>query len=140
VPAEAEDLCELVLVGGGVGEHAVGPGPAPVAGVEQDSLADAGQFADQAADGQVQSGAGCAAAHEVGELEGEYAGEDVDADVVLGPVEHGAEGGGAGVFHLPEGGLSLRLGPVGGDDLGGGPAVVVCDEDVFAEDLFFQGG
>ena len=50
----------------------------------------------------MQSGLGGAAAHEVGELEGEYAGEDVDDDVVLGPVEHRAEGGDAGVFHLPE--------------------------------------
>src|SRR5712691_12175799 len=64
----------------------------------------------------------------------------LDGDGVLGPVEHRAEGGGARVFHLPEGGLGLGLGPVGGDDLGGGPVVVVCDEDVLAEDLFFQGG
>src|ERR1019366_6793192 len=77
VPVKAEDAGELVLDGGGVGEHAVGPGPAPDAGVEQDGLADAGQFA----------GLGGAAAHEVGELEGEHAGEDVDDDVVLGPVE-----------------------------------------------------
>ena len=54
------------------------------------------------ADGQVQPGPGGAAAHEVGKLEGEHAGEHVDADVVLGPVEHRAEGGYAGVFHLPE--------------------------------------
>ncbi len=140
VAVEPEDLDELVLDGGGVGEHAVGPGPAAVAGVEQDGLADAGELAEQGADGQVQSGAGGAAAHEVGELEGEHAGEDVDADVVLGPVEHWAEGGGARVFHLPEGGLGLGLGPVGGDDLGGGPVVVVGDQDVLAEDLFFQGG
>ena len=76
----------------------------------------------------------------MGKLEGEHAGEHVDADVVLGPVEHRAEGGYAGVFHLPEGGLGLGLGPVGGDDLGGGPVVVVGDQDVLAEDLFFQGG
>jgi len=124
VPVKAEDAGELVLDGGGVGEHAVGPGPAPDAGVEQDGLADAGQFAGQSAGRQVQSGPGGAAAHEVGELEGEHAGDDVDDDVVLGPVEHRAEGGGAGVFHLPEGGFGLGLGPVGGDDLGGGPVVV----------------
>ena len=99
-----------------------------------------GQLGEQDADGQVQPGPGGAAAHEVGELEGEHAGEHVDADVVLGPVEHRAEGGDAGVFHLPEGGLGLGLGPVGGDDLGGRPVVVVGDQDVLAEDLFFQGG
>ena len=62
------------------------------------------------------------------------------ADVVLGPVEHRAEGGRAGVFHLPEGGLGLGLGPVGGDYPGGRPVVVVGDQDVLAEDIFFQGG
>ena len=45
-----------------------------------------------------------------------------------------------GSFILPEGGFGLGLGPVGGDDLGGGPVVVVGDQDVLAEDLFFQGG
>src|SRR5258708_16099738 len=109
VPVKAEDAGELVLDGGGVGEHAVGPGPAPVAGVEQDGLADAVQFAEQGADGQVQSGLGGAAAHAVGELEGEHAGEDVDADVVLGPVDHRAEGADARAFHLPQ--RALTPGP-----------------------------
>src|SRR6266702_4780623 len=140
VAVEPEGLDELVLDGGGVGEHAVGPGPAAVAGVEQDGFADAGQLGEQGAHGQVQPGAGGAAAHEVGELEGEHAGEDVDADVVLGPVEHRAEGGGAGVFHLPEGGLGLGLGPVGGDDLGGRPVVMIGDQDMLAEDLLFERG
>ena len=45
-------------------------------------------FAEQGADGQVQAGAGGGAAHEVGDLQGRDAGEDVDADVVLGPVVH----------------------------------------------------
>src|SRR5258708_15044554 len=109
VPVKAEDAGELVLDGGGVGEHAVGPGPAPVAGVEQDGLADAGQFAEQGADGQVQSGLGGAAAHDVVELEAEHAGEDVDGDVVLGPVEQRAEGGDAAGWPLPEGGRGIGL-------------------------------
>ncbi len=44
------------------------------------------------------------------------------------------------VFHLPEGEFGLGLGPVAGDDLGGGPVVVVGDQDVLAEEFFFQGG
>ncbi len=75
----------------------------------------------------------------MGELEGEHAREHVDADVVLGPVEHRAEGGDAGVFHLPEGCLGLGLGPVTGDHPGGGPVVVVGDQHVLAEDLLLQG-
>ena len=50
VAGEAVDLAELVLDGGGVGEHAVGPGSSPFALVEQDGLADPGQFAEQLAD------------------------------------------------------------------------------------------
>src|SRR6266702_1661399 len=73
----------------GFGEHAVGSGPAAAAAlVEQDGLADPGEFAEQGADGQVQAGAGGGSAHEVGDLQGQDAGEDVDADVVLGPVVH----------------------------------------------------
>jgi hypothetical protein len=55
-------------------------------------------------------------------------------------VEHRGERHGAGVFELAEGELGLGLGPVAGDDLGGGPVVVVGDQDVLAEDLFFRGG
>lgn len=39
----------------------------------------------------------------------------------------GGEGDDPGVFELPEGELSLGLGPVGADHLGHGPVVVVGD-------------
>jgi hypothetical protein len=55
-------------------------------------------------------------------------------------VVHRGEGHHAGVFHLPEGELGLGLRAVGGDDVGDGPVVVVSDQDVLAEDLFFQRG
>ncbi len=45
VAGEAEDAGEFVLDGAGFGEHAVGSGPAAVAVVEQDGLADAGELA-----------------------------------------------------------------------------------------------
>ena len=79
------------------------------------------------------------AAHQVGDLQGQHAGEGMDADVVLGPVEHRGERHDPGVFELPEGGLGLGLGPVAGDHLGGGPVVVIGDQHVLAEELFFQG-
>jgi hypothetical protein len=109
-------------------------------GVEQDGLADAGEPGEQFADGQAQAGLGGLAAHQVGDLQGQDAGEDVDADVVLGPVMHWGEGHYARVLELAEGELGLGLGPVAGDHLGGGPLVVVGDQDVLAEDLLFQGG
>ena len=140
VAGEAEDGGELVLDCAGFGEHAVGSGPAAVAMVEQDGLADAGELTQQFADGHPQSGAGGAKAHEVGDLQGQDAGEDVDADVVLGPVVHRGERHHVRVFHLPEGELGLGLGPVAGDHLSCRPVVVVGDQDVLAEDLFFQPG
>jgi len=88
----------------------------------------------------VQPGAVGFQAHQVRDLQGQDAGECVDADVVLGPVEHRGERHDVRVFHLPEGGLGFGLGPVGGDYLGDGPVVVAGDQHVFAEDLFFQGG
>jgi hypothetical protein len=115
------------------GVVSVGAGPAPVAVVEQDGLADPFQVPEQFANGKVQPGAAGPEPHQVGDLQGQHAGEDVDPDVVLGPVEHRAEGDGAGVFHLPEGELGFGLGPVPGDHLGGGPVVVAGDQDVLAE-------
>ena len=108
--------------------------------VEQDGLADAGQLAEQFADRHAKPGAGGVKAHEVGDLQGQDAGKDVDADVVLGPVVHRAERDDAGVFHLPEGELGLGLGPVPGDDLWDGPVVLIGDQDVLAEDLLFERG
>ena len=46
VAGEAEDVGELVLDRGGLGEHAVGSGLAAAAVVEQDGLADAGEFGE----------------------------------------------------------------------------------------------
>ena len=74
------------------------------------------------------------------DLQGQDAGEDVHVDVVLGPVEHRGERHHVRVFHLAEGELGFGLGPVAGDDLGGGPVVVVGDQHVLAEDLLFQRG
>jgi hypothetical protein len=79
VPIQGEDLCELVLNRGGVGEHAVGFGPAAVAGVEQDGLADAGELGEQGAHGQVQPGAAGLElpeggwGHRIGDFEQHYA-------------------------------------------------------------------
>src|SRR5260221_899260 len=140
VTAEGEDFAQLVLDGAGVGQHAVGFWPAAVAGVEQDGLPYARELGEQDAHGQVQSGAAGFEPHEVGDLQGEYAGEHVHSDVVLGPVVHRGERHDAAVLELPEGELRFGLGPVAGDHLGGGPVVVAGDQDVFAEQFLFQGG
>jgi hypothetical protein len=118
----------------------VGSGPAAVAVVEQDGLADAGELAEKLADGHPQPGAGSAKAHQVSDLQGQDAGEDVNADVVLGPVMHRGERHDMGVFHLPEGELGLGLGPVPGHDPRDGPVVMIGDQDVLAEDLLFERG
>ena len=76
----------------------------------------------------------------MGDLQGEHAGEDVHADVVLGPVEHRGERHRVRVFELAEGELGFGLGPVPGDHLGGGPVVVAGDQHVLAEEFLFQRG
>jgi hypothetical protein len=48
-----------------------------------------GEPGQQRPDAEVQAGLAGFVPHQVGELEGEDAGEDVDADVVVGPVVHG---------------------------------------------------
>ena len=60
------------------------------------------------------------------------------ADLLLGPVEHGRERDGFGVFKLTESGLHLGLGAVAGNYLGDGPVVVVGDQDAFAEEFCLQ--
>src|SRR5512142_870209 len=67
-------------------------------------------------------------------------GEDVDADVVLGPVERRGGRHRVRVFHLAEGEFGFGPGPVAGGDFGRGPVVVAGDQHVFAEDLLFQDG
>ena len=81
---------------------------------------------------------GGVAAHEVGDLEGQHAGEGVDADVVVGPVVHWGEGHQVGVFELAESELGLGLGTVAGDDLGDWPVVAVGDQHSFAEHLLLE--
>ena len=57
VAVEVEDVDQLVLVGGGLGEHPAGCGPAAFGGVDQDGLFDAGELVEEFAHRQVQSGA-----------------------------------------------------------------------------------
>jgi len=79
-------------------------------------------------------------AHEVGDGQGEYAVEDVDTDLLVGPVVHRAERHHVGVFELPEPGLDFGLGSVGGDHVGDRPGAAVGEQDPFAEQALFEGG
>ena len=80
--------------------------------VEQDGFLDTAQLVEDLAGGEFDAGVFGLAGHQVGGLQGEDAGERVDADVVIGPVVHGREGHDVGVFELPEGVLDVGLGPV----------------------------
>src|SRR6266511_2094817 len=136
---EVEDRSELVLFGGGLGEHAPGLGSPAGGGVDQQAFFDPGQGGQQVAYAEVQAGLVGHAAHQVGELEGEHAGEQVHPDVVVGPVVHRGERHHAPVFELPEGELGVGLGAVAGHDLGDRPGLAVGDEDPLAGHLVFQG-
>ena len=125
---EVENVGEPVLGVGGLGEHAACFGPSAGRGVDQDGFLDSGELVEQLPDGEVQAGVFYVAAHEVGDLQGEDAGEGVHADIVFGPVVHGRERNDMGVFELPEAVLRIGLGPVGGDDVGDRPVVVGGDQ------------
>ena len=86
---EVEDLAEFGLDGGGLGEHAAGFGAATGGRIDQDGFLDLAELFEQLADAEVQAGVVGLTAHEVGDLQGEDAGEGVHADVVLGEVVHG---------------------------------------------------
>ena len=100
-----------------------------------DGFFDAAEGVQQFADGEVESGVGGLAAHQVGDGQGEHAVEDVHPDLLLGPVEHRGERDHVAVFELAEAGFGVGLGAVGGDHLGYGPVVAVGEQDPFAEDL-----
>jgi hypothetical protein len=72
------------LIGEAWHPHDAGSALAAVV-VEWDGFADAGQFVDEFADGQVQAGVFGGAAHEVGDGQGEHGVEHVDADLLVGP-------------------------------------------------------
>jgi hypothetical protein len=128
------------LVPGELGGHPAGFGPSAGRRVDQDGFSDPGELAEELADGHFQSVLAGAVPHQVSELQGQDAGEDVHPDVVPGPVVHRGERHDAGVFHLPEGEFGFGLGPVPGDHVRDGPFVVVSDQDMLAEDLLLQGG
>jgi len=65
---ECEEFGEVVLGGGGLGEHAAGLGAATGGGVDQHGFLDAGQGVEQFADGDVQAVLVGVAAHQVGDL------------------------------------------------------------------------
>jgi hypothetical protein len=98
---DVEQVGEALLGGVHVGEQAAGAGASFAAVVvEQDGFADAGEFGEEFAHGQVQAGVFGFAAHQVRDGEGEDAVEDVDADLLVGPVVQRAEGHHVGVWDV----------------------------------------
>src|SRR5258705_2829313 len=87
-----EQVGQLLLDRGCVGEHALGSGAAfGAVVVEQDGFLDAGEFGQEFTHRQVQTGVFGLAAHEVRDGEGKDAVEHVDSDLLVGPVVQGAE-------------------------------------------------
>ena len=99
---EFEQVVEGVLVGAHVGGHAAGFGSAAGGGVDQHGLADPAEGVEEGFDGQIVAGAVGLQSQEVGQLQGQHAGEGVHGDVVVGPVVHRGERHLVGVFELSE--------------------------------------
>ena len=98
-----------MLGGVAIGEDAAGLGAAAVAGVEQYRFLDACQRVEQCGHGQVEVVLVGVAPHQERHGEGEDAVEGVHADLLLGPVVHGAERDDVGVFELAESELGVGL-------------------------------
>jgi len=77
-PGQVKDLGESILCGGSFGEHAAGFGPSAGGGIDQHGLFDTGQSAPQFPDTEVQAVLVGVAADEVGNLQGQHTGEDMD--------------------------------------------------------------
>ena len=73
------------------GEHSAGFGSASGGWVEEYGFFDLGEGGAQFAHAHWCSGVCCFALDESGDGEGEHAVKDVDADLLVGPVEHRAE-------------------------------------------------
>ena len=86
---EVEDLGQLVLGGGGRGEHSAGFGTPAGRREDHDGLLDLLEMVEELPDREVQAGLLGLPAHEVRDLQRQDTGEGVHADVVLGPVMHG---------------------------------------------------
>lgn len=71
---------------------------------------------------------------------GEDAGEDVDMEFLVGPVELGTQRDVDGILEVREDGFDISLTAVGVNDVGGGPVVAIGDEDDAAEGVGIEGG
>jgi hypothetical protein len=138
VVCEAEKVVEALLGRVHFCQHAPGPRASPIALVEQHGLFDFTEGAEQLAHTHVQAGLGRLSTHEPGQRQGEYAVKDVDADLVVGPVEHGVERDDSAILHLAKVRLDVVLGSIRTNDVGHFPVVVVGEEDPLAEELFFE--
>jgi len=100
--AEVEQVVEGLLFDCHVGGHAAGFGSSAGGGVDQHGFLNPAEGVQERFDGQVVAGAVGLQAQQVGQLQGQHAGERVHGDVVLGPVVHRAERHFVRVFELPE--------------------------------------
>src|SRR6266540_7253022 len=69
----------------------------------------------------------------------EDAGEDVDMELLVGPVELGTQGDVDGILEVCEDGFHIGLPAVGTNDVGRVPVVAVGDEDDAAERVVVEG-
>ena len=135
---ESEEVVEALLNGVHLREHPPCPRTSSLTLVEQHGLLDFAERREESTHAHVESGLFGFSHHEPGNSEGEHAVEGVHSDLLVGPVEHRGERNNLAILHLAEVGLDGALGPVGSDDVGDWPLVVVGEEDPLAEELVFE--
>ena len=135
---DTEGLGERLVVGFHGLELVGGLGSSTLAcGLEEGSQTDAGKASQEGAGGSGEdAGVARGVAQEGGELVAQDTGEEVDVELLVGPVELGSYGQMMGIFEVAEGVFDAGLGVVGVDDVFGRPIVAVGHQDAETELVF----
>ena len=88
---------------------------------------------EQGVERALQAMAAQVALQQTGQQQRQHAAEDVDLDLLIGPVVLGAQGDAVGALHLAEGPFDMVLGAIAAHDIGIAPVVVVGEQERLAE-------
>ena len=136
VAIEGEEAVEGLL--GGVHFREGGSDAGTSAGstrrrIDIGDLLDSGEGLQEAGQAQRETVLRRLAVEQAAEDQGEDAIEGMDADLGIGPVEHGLPTEEVGIFHFGKGLLHLGLAAIGEHDLLIGPALLVGEQDALSE-------
>lgn len=106
--------------------------------VDHADLANGCKAVDELGRGDVEAPFPDLAVQEADEHQRQDAAQDVDADLLIGPVILEPQGDVSRVLHLPECGFHVMLGAVSADDFGVAPVVIVGEDEGFSQQGFLE--